>query len=77
MGCASWLKVRATSPIKARNFAGALELLSPGGDAWAFPQGDMLTLLNGLAIVALIAISLAGFAAAVTLTVALWFGRRS
>jgi hypothetical protein len=37
----------------------------------------MLTLLNGLAIVVLIAISLAGFTAAVALTVALWFGRRS
>jgi hypothetical protein len=37
----------------------------------------MLTLLNGLAIVALIAISLAGFTAAVALTVALWFGDRS
>jgi hypothetical protein len=36
----------------------------------------MLTLLNGLAIVVLIAMSLAGFTAAVAFTFALWFDRR-
>jgi hypothetical protein len=36
----------------------------------------MLTLLEALAIVALVAISLAGFAAALALTFALWFGPR-
>jgi hypothetical protein len=36
----------------------------------------MLTLLNALAMVALIALSLAGFTAAVALTFALWFGPR-
>jgi hypothetical protein len=37
---------------------------------------DMLTLLEALAIVVLVAISLAGFTAAAALTFALWFGRR-
>jgi hypothetical protein len=36
----------------------------------------MLTLLESLAILALIAVSLVGFTAAATLTIALWFGRR-
>jgi hypothetical protein len=37
----------------------------------------MFTLLNAVAIVALIAVSLAGFAAAIALSFALWFGPRS
>jgi hypothetical protein len=36
----------------------------------------MITLLESLAIVALIAMSLVGFTAAATLTIALWLGRR-
>jgi hypothetical protein len=36
----------------------------------------MLTLLEALAIAALIALSLAGFTAAVAITFALWFGPR-
>jgi hypothetical protein len=36
----------------------------------------MLTLLESLAIFALISVSLAGFTAAIALTFAVWFGRR-
>jgi hypothetical protein len=51
-------------------------VVKSGGNAGAFPLEEMLTLLEALAIVALIAISLAGFTAAVAFTFALWFGPR-
>ena len=74
----NWAQLPRVGNRSVRNFTGGAELLSQRGDAPAFPCWDfMLTLLEAIAFVILVAVSFAGFAVAVMWTCAIWFGNKS
>jgi hypothetical protein len=68
-----WAGNGATS---RRNFTRRAALLNRTGGAPRFLVRVMLTLLQDLAFLVLVAISLGGFAAAVTWVFAVWFGEK-
>ena len=63
--------------LVVRNFGGGAALINLRGGASAIPRwGLMLTLLQVMAFVILVGVCLAGFAAAIACTFAVWFGDR-